>query len=154
LKSLNLSAERSLHTGEVVGSIPTAPTKNALHTRGLLDRPLPVPPALKHEQKVFPPLTLGENWGILFDTCSRQCTELIVKENPGDGVGCPTPVISLEGVRELQSLNAHSDKTDLERRFDHKQLISPVRTHITVAQYPPRPGTVVPSLAPDLRQSS
>jgi hypothetical protein len=63
-------------------------------------------------------------------------------------------VASLEGVRELQSLNAHSDKTALKRRFDHKQLISPVRTHNAVTQYPPRAGTVVPSLAPDLRQSS
>ena len=65
-----------------------------------------------------------------------------------------TLVISLEGVRELQNLNAHSDKTDLERRFDHKQLISPVRTHNAVAPYPPPASTVVPSLAPDLRRSS
>jgi hypothetical protein len=63
-------------------------------------------------------------------------------------------VVSLEGIRELQSLNAHSDKTALKRRFDHKQLISPVRTHNIVAQHPPRAGTVVPSLAPDLRQSA
>jgi hypothetical protein len=62
--------------------------------------------------------------------------------------------VSLEGVRELQSLNAHSDKTDLKRSFGHKQLISPVRTHNTVAQYPPRAGTVVPFLTPDLRLSS
>jgi hypothetical protein len=72
----------------------------------------------------------------------------------GAGEGNRTLVISLEDIRELQSLNAHSDKTALKRRFDHKQLISPVRTHNIVAQHPPRAGTVVPSLAPDLRQSA
>jgi hypothetical protein len=61
IKKLN-----SLHTGEVVGSIPTAPTRlKPIHQR-FGDRLLPYPPTLRREQTVLSPTDLGENAGSLF----------------------------------------------------------------------------------------
>lgn len=60
----------SLHTGEVVGSIPTAPTRKHQPKHYLRGCPLPFPPIVDREQVVISPTKLGENRGTLFDTCS------------------------------------------------------------------------------------
>ena len=65
-------AERSLHTGEVVGSIPTAPTTTAQQYKAFFAGALPCPPLLDSEQNVFPPAKLGENEGDLFDRRSAS----------------------------------------------------------------------------------
>jgi hypothetical protein len=70
LYSLNCFAERSLHTGEVVGSIPTAPTTKRQQAQDLRRRPLRFPPRFEREQDANSPIKVGENWGALFDACS------------------------------------------------------------------------------------
>jgi hypothetical protein len=63
---------RSLHTGEVVGSIPTAPTTNTQRFIAFFVSALPFPPPVDREHSVFPPAILGENPGSLFNKCSAR----------------------------------------------------------------------------------
>jgi len=130
LKSLGISGERSLHRGEVVGSIPTAPTKKNLQLLSLDQRPLPFPPALNHEQNMFAPAKLGENRGSLFETCSRQCADKTHKENQGNLAGSQTLVIRFEGVGAGRKYRVHSDIKALFTPFDSKGLFALVRTAV------------------------
>ena len=128
LNPLNFFVERSLHTGEVVGSIPTAPTKKPLQIWGPQHRSFPFPPVLKHEQNMFPPAQLGENWGSLFDRRSHQCAELTDRKNRGYLTGRRTLVTSLEGIRAFNCFSAVSDKVGPFCSFDDKRLVGTVRT--------------------------
>src|SRR5262249_22686845 len=60
-RALSSAGERSLHTGEVVGSIPTAPTRFLQQQQHLANRAFPFPPVLSREQVVNSPSKLGEN---------------------------------------------------------------------------------------------
>jgi hypothetical protein len=82
-------AERSLHTGEVVGSTPTAPTKKSPQAQQLNRRPLPFPPVLGREQAVKPPVQLGENPGNLFDKRSRGSLQRRPAKNRGSNKDGP-----------------------------------------------------------------
>ena len=64
--------ERSLHTGEVVGSIPTTPTRKLQQIHHINGRSLPFPPIFRREQAENSPSKLGENPGSLFDRCSAR----------------------------------------------------------------------------------
>jgi hypothetical protein len=83
-RALSSAGERSLHTGEVVGSIPTAPTKKLQQKHDLDERPLPVLPVVRCEQGVNSPSKLGENPGNLFDRCSARNRSTTPRRRPPD----------------------------------------------------------------------
>jgi hypothetical protein len=83
-RALSSAGERSLHTGEVVGSIPTAPTKKLQQKHDLDERPLPALPVVRCEQGVNSPSKLGENPGNLFDRCSARNRSMTARRPPPD----------------------------------------------------------------------
>ena len=99
------AGERSLHTGEVVGSIPTAPTNKVQQSQDLDWRPLPFPPVLRRERSMFPPAKLGENRGTLFDRCSAHNRSITApwRPPPDHKNGSPGTAATVTGA-EFQSV--------------------------------------------------
>ena len=106
--------ERSLHTGEVVGSIPTAPTTKAQQFIAFFVSALPFPPPLDREQSVFSPSILGENPGSLFDWCSARNRATTPWRPPAEpGNGSPGAVGTATGA-EVQSFVEEANQSCLK----------------------------------------
>ena len=106
-RALSSAGERSLHTGEVVGSIPTAPTRKLQQKQDITGRPLPFLPIFTGEQAVNSPSKLGENVGSLFDSCSAR--------NRGSTRWRPPPKPENESPGAVGTATGVEDQSVLER---------------------------------------